>query len=180
MPLRWKLPYPRASIVLRHTIGGHLSKFRIRKSFTFEAAHQLETAVTAACHECIHGHSYKVEMFLASKNLNPDGMVLDFSELKGFKKLIMDQWDHGLILHANKRPWIEPMLEAGILKKGKVSFLLDNPTAEAMARVIYRSLSAYLADTLKVTTAYVEKVRVHETGSGWAEYESAYRDGSGF
>lgn len=142
-------------------------KHRIRKSFQFEAAHQLETAYTAQCHECIHGHSYTVELYIESDILLEDEMVLDFSKLKAFKDSIMLAWDHGLILHERKRKYIQPLIDAGVLKAEKVTFLLNNPTAEIMAVIIFNKLRVFL--TTLGTKAKAKKVRVHETASGWAE-----------
>lgn len=150
--------------------------YRIRKSFTFEAAHQLETANTAACHECIHGHSYTVEMVVEATSLDGDLMVVDFSRLADFKADIMGLFDHGLILHENKRQWIWPLIEAKVLKYNKVSFLPSNPTAEVIARLIYYRLKEYLQVkvgevAVQVRGIRVVRVRIHETSTGWAEYQ---------
>ena len=146
----------------------------IRKSITFEAAHQLETAFTAGCHECIHGHSYKVEILLTADLLNEDKMVLDFSELKPIKDQIMEGWDHGLILHENKRAHIQPLINAGVLKSSKVTFLNDNPTAETMARIVFTMVRDWLYRAQSrgwdLRGLRVYKVRIHETSTGWAEY----------
>ncbi len=143
--------------------------YRIRKSFTFEAAHQLESAETAACHECVHGHSYKVEVFLEHWALDCHEMVLDFSFLKGFKEEVMKEWDHGLLLHVNKRPHFLPLIEAGVLKREKVWFFDRNPTAEMMASHLYDRLVLWLKESN--FTVRARKVRVHETSTGWAEFE---------
>lgn len=148
--------------------------YRIRKSFTFEAAHQLETAFTQGCYECIHGHTYTVEMIIVSDKLTePNRMVLDFGELKPFKDKLMEAWDHGLLLHKNKEPFYEPIIAAGHLKRSKVTFLDENPTAEVMARIIYYQLHKFLeagAFDNFMMGRKVQKIRVHETGTGWAEY----------
>lgn len=147
--------------------------YLIRKSFTFEAAHQLEWAATKECCNCIHGHSYTVELVL--KRDQPDNqmprnhMVLDFGELKSFREQIMKMWDHGLILHEDKRPFFERLVALGILDGDKLFFMEENPTAEAMARRIFDMLELFLRGkgTKNVT---VDSVRVHETSTGWAEY----------
>lgn len=150
----------------------------IRKSFTFEAAHQLETAYTKACHECIHGHSYTVELFIRRTNpatpepvsplsLDEDDMVLDFSRLTPFKERVMASWDHGLILHASKAPHYYPLIQKGLLKREKVSFLDKNPTAETMAQILFGQLKLFLEDIPNVEVA---AVRVHETSTGYAQY----------
>lgn len=146
--------------------------YRIRKSFTFEAAHQLEAAYTKACSDCIHGHSYTVEMFLQSVDLDAWHMVLDFGLLKTFKQLVMDEWDHGLILHENRRPFYDPLIDAGQLKREKVHYFRESPTAEVMARKLFLGLRDYLPKSTRTQQGLVvvTKVRVHETSTGWAEY----------
>lgn len=44
--------------------------------------------------ESLHGHNWKVEIIVSSNNLDKSGMVMDFSELKGFTNRIMDELDH--------------------------------------------------------------------------------------
>ena len=146
--------------------------FLIQKTFTFEAAHQLETAVTAACHECVHGHSYRVEMTLVRRLLGDHAMVLDFAELRGFKDEVMERWDHGVLFYEGKRPVIQPLIDKGVWKASKVNFLLANPTAEVMARTLFYDLVAYLKRK-GIETVQVKAVKVWETASGAAEYTKA-------
>lgn len=120
--------------------------FRIRKKFRFEAAHQLPAAFSTDCMR-MHGHSYTVELFLVASFLDEDGMVMDFGKLKGFIESIKAMWDHKIIQN------------------------LPKPTAEAMAMTIYEGLALHLKQTEKSCRVRVERVRVHETETGWAEYE---------
>lgn len=146
--------------------------YRIQKRFKFEAAHQLEDAFTKACSDCIHGHSYTVEMHLSSECLDMNSMVVDFGVLKAFKQQTMDKWDHGLILQKNKRLHIQPLIDKGVLKASKVTFLTMNPTAETMALILFNDLKEFIKNCPHVTDMVkVYKVRVHETSTGWAEYK---------
>lgn len=150
-------------------------KHVIRKSFTFEAAHQLESAYTEACSDCIHGHSYTVEMFINGFSMNEDYMVVDFGELGPFKQRVMEEWDHGLLLHINKKPHYDPLIKQGLLKASKVHFFNNNPTAELFAKMLFMRLTLYIEDLLahrpqQLNDVSVAKVRVHETSTGYAEY----------
>lgn len=162
---------------------GGLVPFRIRKRFTMETAHQLESAHTKACYECIHGHSYLVELVVEANQLSEkDRMVLDFSCLKPLIQGIMDRWDHGLLLHENKRTVYEPLIAAGHLKRSKVHFFQENPTAEVLARVIYYELHGFLmgVEELHLGESHglrAYKVRVHETSTGWAEFNERSKSG---
>ena len=142
--------------------------FRIRKKFKFEAAHKLEKAYTKECFECIHGHSYIVELFLTSIGLNEMSMVLDFGYLKPFIASIRSEWDHALFLHNCQRENFQPLIDAGVLKK--VVFLPQDSTAEVMACLICEKLRTFLRKNDHLTVN-VEKVRVHETANGWGEFQ---------
>lgn len=152
-----------------------MSNYRIRKKFTLEIAHQLSSSYSKDCSECIHGHSYTVELFLTSSTLNKDGMVLDFGLLKEFIKRMKNDWDHALILPIEMKDDFIELIKKKKLKK--VLFMDKNPTAENMAMVIFEKLFHYLSKIIDIeyldkmeSTPQIEKVRVHETETGWAEY----------
>jgi len=142
--------------------------FTIRKKFTFEAAHQLEKAHSKACTDCIHGHSYVVELYIKAWRRNDAGMVVDFGMLKAFIKDVNDMWDHALILPKSLVADYKPLTDSGKLKK--VFIASENPTAEWMALELYYLLDAFLRGNIGGDCS-VQKVRIHETDSGWAEYE---------
>ena len=58
----------------------------------FSSAHYLRE-YEGAC-ENLHGHTWKVEVAIASDAVNSIGLVVDFKDLKGRLKMIMDRWDH--------------------------------------------------------------------------------------
>ncbi len=58
----------------------------------FSAAHSLKE-IGGGC-ENIHGHNFKVEVYLKSDRLLPDGTVMDFRKLKSYLKNIIDIVDH--------------------------------------------------------------------------------------
>ena len=68
--------------------------FRISKTFTFSASHQLMHLPEG--HKCkrLHGHTYSVTVNLAAKALNEDGFVVDFAELDRVGAFIRDYLDH--------------------------------------------------------------------------------------
>jgi len=150
--------------------------YRICKSFTFEAGHQLEDAITAKCHECVHGHSYTVEVYAEDKGLDKDDMVVDFAVFKPLKKWVMDNWDHGLLLHVHKRSAYTPLIDAGVLHRERVHFYAHSPTAEFMAKWLHQVavdlMRGQLGPDYDKCTWRIVKVRIHETATGWAEYDS--------
>ncbi len=114
--------------------------FRIRKEFHFSASHQL--AHLPAGHQCarLHGHNYIVVVELASEELNADGFVRDYHDLKALKTYIDETFDHR---HLND--------------------VLDMPsTAENMAKHFYCWCKARWPET--------SAAMVSETPKTWAEY----------
>lgn len=136
--------------------------YLVRKEFKFEAAHQLrQGCFTAACSDCIHGHSYRVEVCMESSLLDTDGMVVDFGRIKEEMKVIIDRWDHALILPREIAVTYESRRD---LKK--LIGVDWNPTAENMARAIFNHLHSSFYYENKF---WVKSVRVWETATSSAE-----------
>lgn len=136
--------------------------FRIRKKIRFEMAHRLRRAFSKQCKN-LHGHSYIAEVILEAEKLNEDGMIIDFGELKALLKNIIEELDHSIILNEEDE-LCDVMSEAA----GKFIAVSYNPTAEMMARDIAFSIESILPSNILTVT-----VRLHETESGWAEFEMA-------
>ena len=58
----------------------------------FAAAHRL-TMVGSKC-EDMHGHNWKIEVYVTGENLDDGGMVMDFGEIKKHVATIMAMLDH--------------------------------------------------------------------------------------
>jgi 6-pyruvoyltetrahydropterin/6-carboxytetrahydropterin synthase len=144
--------------------------YRIRKTFKFEASHQLSTAFSKACTDTIHGHSYVAEVFLTSKTLNADGMVLDFGALKAEVGYLFEVWDHALILHSTG--CTANTVKALAPTQKKLLLTGYNPTAENMAKHLHVAITKLMKTRKAWKHIKVEKIRIHETATGWAEYEA--------
>jgi 6-pyruvoyltetrahydropterin/6-carboxytetrahydropterin synthase len=151
--------------------------FRIRKRFTFEAAHQLSGAFSRVCTACIHGHSYIVEVFFTAEELDKNGMVLDFGLIAEWTKALAAQWDHSLMLPIPIATAYQEARDHGELRVplDKIVICPSNPTAENMAKWTWEGIRGKMMQSLSIEASArrvrVEKVRIHETASGWAEYE---------
>lgn len=130
----------------------------IRKKYRVEMAHQLDAAITKACSETIHGHSYVVEVFLRGP-LDATGMVKDFGDLAKIKEYVM-LYDHALLVPASLGLERLSMLSD---HNRKLMVTPLNPTAERMAQDMLA--------TLHNIEPLVFKVRIHETETGYAEAE---------
>lgn len=138
--------------------------YRATKIFKFSAAHILESAYSKECMQ-YHGHNYKVEVCVASTQLNPDGMVLDFKLLKEIVDPIINNWDHKLLVSEN----MKPRASEDIVSNSGTLFVPFNPTAENMAAHIYKKMDDELHGMLYLHAVHVKSVRVWETETCYAE-----------
>lgn len=63
--------------------------YRVKKRLEVSAAHSLKLSYESKC-ENLHGHNWIIDIFCQSRELNEDGMVIDFSLLKSQIQNIMD------------------------------------------------------------------------------------------
>jgi len=135
----------------------------IRKKFKAEVAHRLVSSYSKACGN-IHGHSYTYDVVLAGKQLNKDGMVMDFGEVKDKLNWFMDKFDHCLVL-ADFDPITPDMRK--ILDRENMKYMIVpyNSTAENQAVHIYQQLNELGLP--------VKSVTVHETLTGWACFDGS-------
>jgi 6-pyruvoyltetrahydropterin/6-carboxytetrahydropterin synthase len=111
----------------------------------FAAAHQLRE-FEGAC-EKLHGHNWKVEVYVTGKKLEKNGLLIDFRMIKDATKRVLDRLDHKFLNE------LEP-------------FTSLNPSSENIACHIFKSLSRELDDdTVKIT-----KVTAWESDSACASY----------
>ncbi|MFF2955878.1 6-pyruvoyl tetrahydropterin synthase family protein [Kitasatospora sp. NPDC057965] len=120
-------------------------RFRIGKSFRFEAAHFLPGLPEG--HQCsrMHGHSYVVEFVLTADRLVAPGFVTDFGDLAPVKQLIDSTLDHRVLNDV----------------------LPVAPTSENVAVWLAGWFVEHVEPSLPGRLA---SVRVSETQSSWAEF----------
>ena len=112
---------------------------------SFAAAHQLN-GYEGAC-ENLHGHNWKVEVFVKADKLNDIGIALDFKVLKNKTNEVLSVLDHK---NLNQVPPFDKI----------------NPSSENIARWLYQRLN----DVLKLLDVKVSKVSVWETDNYYASY----------
>ncbi len=66
--------------------------FELKVVTRFAAAHQLKM-VAKKC-ETLHGHNWKIEVFVGGDKLNSAGVLVDFGQLKEYIKEIIGELDH--------------------------------------------------------------------------------------
>lgn len=107
--------------------------FTVAKELHFSYAHRLMNHDGKCKH--LHGHNARVQVEVDSESLDDMNMVIDFSRLREkVGKWIDDVLDHKTIL------WHEDPLVEVLKAKGEPIVEMDeSPTAEALARWIYKA-----------------------------------------
>jgi 6-pyruvoyltetrahydropterin/6-carboxytetrahydropterin synthase len=143
----------------------------IRKLFKFEAAHIVRNCSTVRCRENIHGHSFRVEVFLQSNRLDRAGMVLDFSLLKPQIGKFIDAFDHTYIYWSEEPEDFKNKIKSLSNRWIELPF---SPTAENLALMFHFWIQRIL-DNSEFSNCEgeikVHCVRVHETETGFAQTE---------
>jgi len=111
----------------------------------FAAAHRLEN-FKGKC-ESLHGHNWKVEVFLAGKDLDGAGLLMDFGAVKARTKEVLEEIDHKYLNEL-------------------AAFQDRNPSSENLACYLYERLGAiFNCDGVKV-----RRVDVWESDTSCASY----------
>ncbi len=112
----------------------------------FSSAHQLR-GYKGKC-ENLHGHNWRVQVYVTSNTLNDIDLVIDFHEIKDMTNDIISKLDHRLI------NTVFPFTE-------------KNPSSENIARWIFGELKEKLA---KYNDIKVSAVTVWESPTASATY----------
>lgn len=130
------------------------------KEITFDMAHRLSFH-EGKCKN-IHGHTYKLQATFEADVLK-NGLVEDFYNINILLKEITDVVDHSIMLYNGDEANVVLL---SILKQYGMKIVETEyePTAENIAKEIFRILSERSTDRCRVT-----KVRLYETPTSYAE-----------
>lgn len=146
--------------------------YRICKSIEVESGHLLSKH-PGNC-KFPHGHTRSVEMVFRADTLDANDMVVDFKAIKQMVGDFLQQFDHSLCVNTE-----DPHYATFTAAYGEriIPFDREDPTSEVMARTIFNFTRHALEKAGKDSGEYpvrdcvtLERVRVWETGSSWAEY----------
>ena len=114
----------------------------IFKEFTFEAAHLLPN--TPEGHKCrrLHGHSFRVAIYVKGEVGEESGWIIDFADIKRAFQPIYKRLDHNYLNEVEG---------------------LENPTSENIARWIWKRLKPDLPQ--------LSKIVLHETCTAGCVYQ---------
>ncbi|MBP9733791.1 MAG: 6-carboxytetrahydropterin synthase [Candidatus Omnitrophica bacterium] len=131
--------------------------YQVTKEFSFSYGHRL-IKHKGKC-ERYHGHNGLVQVVCEGPELNDNRMLIDFDIIsKALKGWIDEEFDHRMILNEQ-----DPMTEL-LKKKGEKYFSMpDDPTAEALAKVIFDHAAQHGLP--------VKQVIVWETPTSRASYQ---------
>jgi 6-pyruvoyltetrahydropterin/6-carboxytetrahydropterin synthase len=115
--------------------------YRLRVEEKFDAAHKMD-GYQGKCAQ-LHGHTYKVEVFVLGKEVDAIGISVDLRLIKEKLRKITEQLDHS---------YLNDLKEIG------------NPSSENIAKYIFQKMKDLPAGST------LDKVRVWETPSSWCEY----------
>ncbi|MEM7754056.1 MAG: 6-carboxytetrahydropterin synthase [Planctomycetota bacterium] len=152
-------------------------KYRICKSFEVESGHMLSKH-PGRC-RLPHGHTRRIDLVLSSESLDAHDMVCDFKALKLAVVDYLDAFDHAMAVNSEDPEVVR--LRESALGGRLVEFDGEDPTTEVMARRIFEHVAGVLAaggavrddrgDEYRLRPGVtLERVRVTETSSSWAEY----------
>ncbi|MCL6583614.1 MAG: 6-carboxytetrahydropterin synthase QueD [bacterium] len=119
--------------------------YKLMVSASFAAAHQLR-GYRGKC-EALHGHNWRVQLYVRAGEVNEVGLAIDFKHLKKCLDGILSTLDH---TNLNTLP----------------SFEKQNPSSENIARYIFEQA----CKELQGSPIKVASVRVWESDSAYAEY----------
>ncbi len=97
--------------------------FELKVKTDFAAAHQL-TMVGEKC-ENLHGHNWRVEIYVTGESLNPAGVLVDFGDIKKAVREIMSELDHKYLNEID-------------------AFKSEQPSSERIAVYIAKRMKPYL------------------------------------
>ncbi|CAG0987474.1 6-pyruvoyltetrahydropterin/6-carboxytetrahydropterin synthase [Anaerolineae bacterium] len=106
----------------------------------------------------LHGHSVKASISVQQEQLNDQGMVCDFADIRdAVSSYIDEQLDHNFLLHKD-----DPIIPMLVAQNERFWALDEHPTAEVLSKMIYRYL--------KQSGFNVVDVTLWETASSYASY----------
>lgn len=119
--------------------------YRLEIKTAFAAAHNLIN-YQGEC-ENLHGHNWKVEVFVTARELDKAGLGIDFKILKAETNALLKTLDHKYL---NELP----------------PFIEESPSSENISRYLYQQLSAKLNNG----NVKVDKITVWESDFAAASY----------
>jgi 6-pyruvoyltetrahydropterin/6-carboxytetrahydropterin synthase len=126
-----------------------------------------------------HGHTRQIEVVVSSERLDEYDMVIDFKALKLAVADYIERYDHAMAVNS-KDPLLPEILR--VHPESAIVFEDVDPTTEVIAKELFDHIAGVLQAgfegrsksgapyRIKPNAVSLERVRVWETPSSWAEY----------
>ena len=133
-----------------------------------ESAHRFYAATSSSKCRNIHGHSWLITLTLAALQLDNQGMVVEFGQIKRVWRDWLDTHvDHGIMLHSG-----DPMIAAiqSVEPDARIFALPQDPTTENVAEFLFHQAQALLEQLAVGNQVHVQQIHVQETHVNAATY----------
>jgi len=127
-----------------------MARYELRVRAGFYAFHQIR--LPSGEMEPLHGHNWRVDVFVEGEDLGEHGMLMDFADLKRPLTDITDALDQSCL-------------------NDHAAFAAACPTTERLARFVHDALAPGLPRAIRIA-----KVRIYETPDCAAAYLPDRRD----
>jgi 6-pyruvoyltetrahydropterin/6-carboxytetrahydropterin synthase len=131
----------------------------------FSAAHRVVEAYHGKCNH-LHGHYYSVWVTVSAKTLNPAGMLIDFSDVRGAcNQWLLQHFDHATLVVPS-----DTALLHFLRTDQQKHYVLDavNTTAECLAKHLF-----YIFESLLPSDITLNSVEVFESPRAGAVFEKS-------
>jgi 6-pyruvoyltetrahydropterin/6-carboxytetrahydropterin synthase len=127
-----------------------------------------------------HGHTRTIEVVVRGKELDENGMLVDFKALRLALEAAVERFDHAMAV--NSADPLLPEMKRLYPADALVVFEDKEPTTEVIAKHLFDFATGVLREgfsataesgatfSIKPSAVELERVRVWETPSSWAEY----------
>lgn len=129
-----------------YPVTAHSYKYELNKDMNFAAAHFINYESAGKCQN-VHGHTYFANVTIVGNELQDDGFLVNFQELK---QIVHGKYDHTLMNNSN-------------------DFTDEEPSTEVVAKTIYKNIEQALKKY--DNNPKVLQVIVRETPTSYVTYK---------
>lgn len=133
-----------------YPVAQHSYKYELNKDMNFAAAHFIDHESAGKCQN-VHGHTYFANVTIVGNELQDNGFLVNFQELK---QLVHGEYDHTLMNNND--------------------FNNEEPSTEVVAKTIYKNIEQALKKY--DNDPKVLQVIVRETPTSYVTYKENYKD----
>jgi len=104
--------------------------YELRVQSEFAAAHFLRE-YEGKC-ENLHGHNWRIDVYVRGRSLDRAGMLVDFKHVKSAVTAVLERYDHSYLNELEE-------------------FRTENPTTENISRILFKAIGSRLPEGVTVS-----------------------------